>query len=123
MTTIESVVEIAHLAGALPELLETIPAALEYGLSTFYRNWDIMIQDIYDLNPDVTLYKFYNDNEFVLINGIMSATSENTFSPDSALKVGYFNQAMNVIIGTDLTTDDNSEVSSFKFRFHFFQPV
>lgn len=52
---IESLVEIAHLAGALPELASTIPQALEYGLGNFYKNWDIMIQDIYDLNPDVTL--------------------------------------------------------------------
>ena len=53
--SIEQYVEIAHMAGALPELLEKVPAALEYGLGNFYNNWDIMIQDIYDLNPDVTL--------------------------------------------------------------------
>ncbi|MGN0447748.1 MAG: S-layer homology domain-containing protein [Acutalibacteraceae bacterium] len=52
---IEKVVEIAHIAGALPELLATAPAALSKGVSTFYNNWDIMIQDFYDLNPDVTL--------------------------------------------------------------------
>lgn len=53
--SIEQYVEIAHMAGALPALLEKVPAALEYGLGNFYKNWDIMIQDIYDLNPDVTL--------------------------------------------------------------------
>lgn len=55
MGTIEKLVEVAELAGALPELISTVPSALEYGLSNFYDNWDIMIQDIYDLNPDVTL--------------------------------------------------------------------
>ena len=53
--TIKSLVEIVHLAGALPELVATLPSALSDGLSKFYKNWDIMIQDIYDLNPDVTL--------------------------------------------------------------------
>lgn len=52
---IEDLVEVAHIAGALPELMETLPSALSYGLGNFYKNWDIMIQDIYDLNPDVTL--------------------------------------------------------------------
>lgn len=55
METLEKVIEIAYLAGALPSLIETVPTALNYGLSTFYKNWDIMIQDIYDLNPDVTI--------------------------------------------------------------------
>lgn len=55
ISSIEQYVEIAHMAGALPTLLEKVPAALEYGLGNFYKNWDIMIQDIYDLNPDVTL--------------------------------------------------------------------
>ncbi len=53
--TIEDIVEIVHVAGVLPELVATLPSALSQGLSTFYKNWDIMIQDIYDLNPDVTL--------------------------------------------------------------------
>ena len=52
---VESLVSVAHAAGAVPELASTIPAALAYGLGKFYTNWDIMIQDIYDLNPDVTL--------------------------------------------------------------------
>ena len=52
---VEKLVDLAHVAGALPELAATIPAALSYGLGKFYSNWDIMIQDIYDLNPDVTL--------------------------------------------------------------------
>lgn len=55
ISMIEKLVEVAHVAGALPELLATIPTALTKGLSTFYNNWDIMIEDIYALNPDVTL--------------------------------------------------------------------
>lgn len=55
MAMIEDLVEVAHIAGALPELVAALPSALSYGLGNFYENWDIMIQDIYDLNPDVTL--------------------------------------------------------------------
>ena len=227
MSTIESIVEIAHLAGALPELLEKIPSALEYGLGNFYKNWDIMIQDIYALNPDVTLmvvgmsdngvkgkyfdyegvvgepvggasagddsavvsgaivglimevankpmidgakkfgytyvdtagttyvdshpdadghvyiankiiealphpefsnrfddvkpgYKYYNDIEYVLMNGMMNATSETTFSPDEPLTIGQLNQAFNIMNGTDESTDDNSDVSAIKLVFAF----
>lgn len=227
MSTIESVVEIAHLAGALPELLETIPAALEYGLSNFYKNWDIMIQDIYDLNPDVTLmvvgmsdngvkgkyydydgvigepvggvsegddaaavsggivglimeiankpmidgakkfgytyvdtagttyvdshpdadghvfianriieelphpdysskfedvttgHKYYKDIEYVLLNGMMTATSDTTFSPDAPLTKGQLAMALNVINGTDDAADDNSEVKTGKLALTF----
>lgn len=227
MSTIESIVEIAHLAGALPELLEKIPSALEYGLSNFYKNWNIMIQDIYDLNPDVTLmvvgmsdngvkgkyfdyegvvgepvggasagddsavvsgaivglimevankpmidgakkfgytyvdtagttyvdshpdadghvyiankiiealphpdfsnrfddvkpgYKYYNDIEYVLMNGMMSETTEATFSPDEPLTTGQLNQAFNIINGTEEPTEDNSDVSVIKLVFAF----
>lgn len=55
ISKIEDLIELAHTAGALPEVIKTIPEALSYGLGNFYKNWDIMIQDIYDLNPDVTL--------------------------------------------------------------------
>lgn len=224
---IEDLLEIAHLAGALPELVSTVPAALEYGLSTFYSNWDIMIQDIYDLNPDVTLmvigmsdnsikgkyydydgvigepvdggetdeataaltstivdfimsvgnkpmiegaekfgytyvdidgasyvdshpdadghvfianriieelpdpdiskrfddvkpgHKYYNDVEYVVANGIMSATSPTTFSPDDALTNGQLNEAMNAINGTDNATDDTSEANAISLALAF----
>lgn len=227
ISTIESIVEVAHLAGALPELLETIPSALSYGLTNFYNNWDIMIQDIYDLNPDVTLmvvgmsdnsvkgkyfdyegvvgetisgvsdgddaaavsgaivglimevankpmidgakkfgytyvdtagttyvdshpdagghayiaekiiealphpdysdkfedvkpgYKYYNDVEYVLLNGMMTSTSATTFSPDDALTVGQLNMAMNAITGSDDSVDSDSSVSAFKLAFTF----
>ncbi len=227
MSTVESLVDVAHLAGALPELLTTIPSALEYGLGNFYKNWDIMIQDIYDLNPDVTLmvvgmsdngvkgkyydydgvigeeisgvsagddaavvsgsivdlimevankpmidgaekfgytyvdtagttyvdshpdadghihiankiieslpdpvisdvledmkpgHKYYNDVEYVLMNNIMSTTSETTFSPDTALTNGQLNHALNVICNTDYNTDDSSEVNVITLAFAF----
>ncbi len=55
MTTVEKLLEIAHYIGILPELIKTLPETLNYGLTNFYKNWDIMIEDIYALNPNVTL--------------------------------------------------------------------
>ena len=55
MTTVEKLLEVAHLIGVLPELIMTLPETLNYGLTNFYKNWDVMIEDIYALNPEVTL--------------------------------------------------------------------
>lgn len=87
--TVKDLVELVHLAGALPELATTLPTALAYGLEIFYKNWDIMIQDIYDLNPDVTLmvlgmsdnsvkgkYYSYNGEEGTPINVDEATQSE-----------------------------------------------
>lgn len=53
--TVATIVDIAHKAGALPALIEKLPKALEYGLGNFYTNWNYIVEDIYALNPDVTL--------------------------------------------------------------------
>lgn len=53
--TVDKLVELANTAKALPSLLEAVPAALAKGLVTFFTNCNIMIEDIYALNPDVTL--------------------------------------------------------------------
>ena len=226
ISSIEKVVEIAHLAGALRPLLEKVPVALENGLSNFYTNWNIMIQDIYDLNPDVTLmvlgmsdnslkgkyfdyngvtgetiaseteedpnkalvmstivdfimsvgnkpmidgakkfgytyvdtdgttyvdshpdaaghvfiankiiealpdreistkfddvapgYKYYNDVEYVVSNGIMSGLTETSFGADEAITKGQLTEALNAIFGSDASTDDNSKASVITFAF------
>lgn len=52
---IGEIVDIANKMNALPQLIEALPQALAYGYGTLMENWDIMIQDIYNLNPDVTL--------------------------------------------------------------------
>lgn len=53
--TIEDLIGIADLAQCVPELVQVLPLALEKGFSTYVQNWNIMIDDIYALNPDVTL--------------------------------------------------------------------
>lgn len=220
LSTFEELVEIAHTAGALPRLLETIPEALNYGLGNFYKNWDIMIEDIYNYNPDVTLmvlgmsdtsvkgkhfdydgvegapveteeqseavqkvidlvvdfimsvgnkpmiegakkygytyvdtegttyldshpdaggheiiadkviqalpdpeisvkfddvttgHKYYNAVEYVLLNGIMSATSDKTFSPDDALTKAQLASAVNALGGTGNSDADDSDAKA-----------
>ncbi len=229
LATIQQAVDILHIAGALPALLTTLPSALEYGLSTFYTNWDIMIQDIYDLNPDVTLvvvgmsdnsikgkyydyngvpgesvipegteedptkaavmstiinfimgvgngpmiegekkfgytyvdidgasyveshydadghvfvankiiealpdaeiskqftdatpgHKYYKEIEYVVLNGIMSGTSEITFSPDEALTKTDMIAAFNVINKTNVDNGGSSSVSALKLALEF----
>ena len=52
---IDKMVEIADITNALPELVKVVPEAVEYSFTTYLKNWDYMIQDIYDYNPDVTL--------------------------------------------------------------------
>ena len=52
---IAKIVDIAHKMNAIDELIEAIPEAVMYGFGTYKENWDYLIQDIYDLNPDVTL--------------------------------------------------------------------
>ena len=53
--TLTSLLDLAAVMGALPGVLEVLPEAIEYGISNYIENWDYVIQDIYDLNPDVTL--------------------------------------------------------------------
>ncbi len=227
LDTVKKVFDIiATNKDAIASLLAKLPSALEYGLSTFYENWDIMIEDIYEYNPDVTLmvvgmsdnsikgnyfdydgveggpvtnsvigssneamqtvidfimqvgnkpmiegakkygytyvdtkgttyveshpdanghlyiankiiealpdreistkyddvkpgHKYFASIEYVLKNGIMTETSETTFSPDDALTNGQLNVAYNAINGTDKSTDDTSEVTNLKFAFSF----
>ena len=53
--TIETIVGLADIAGLLPELIKILPMALNKGMESYIKNWSIMIEDIYALNPDVTL--------------------------------------------------------------------
>ncbi len=52
---IGEIVELANTMNALDELAQVLPQALAYGYSTYFENWDYLIEDIYELNPDVTL--------------------------------------------------------------------
>lgn len=53
--TVTALIDIASLAGCLPQLVQILPGALKEGFNRFVENWDYCIQDIYALNPDVTL--------------------------------------------------------------------
>ena len=75
---------------------------------------------IYESIKDVTPgHKYYNAIEYVLKNGIMSATSETTFSPDEALTSGELAAAFNAINGTDNATDGTSKVNAATLAFSF----
>ena len=51
----DKAVELAKLMGAMPDLLNVLPKAIKYGIENFSKNWDIVIEDILALNPDVQL--------------------------------------------------------------------
>ncbi len=53
--TLDSIIDIAALCGALPDIAQALPKALETGLKNYFVNWNYMIEDILALNPDVTL--------------------------------------------------------------------
>lgn len=53
--TIESLIDLAAMCGALPDIIRVLPSALKTGLDNFFTNWNYVIEDIYALNPDVTL--------------------------------------------------------------------
>ena len=98
--TIEKIVEVADIAGMVPVLLEKVPEALKHGLGGFYKNWDIMIQDIYDLNPDVTLMVVgMSDNsvkgKYYDYDGVVGGPVNGEATEEDASKA----QLMSVIIG------------------------
>ena len=74
--TMDAIIDIAALCGALPDIAQALPKALETGLRNYFVNWNYMIEDILALNPDVTLLvigMFDNslqdpDSEYVTVN-------------------------------------------------------
>lgn len=52
---IETIISLANAFNALDELLVELPEALNYSFRTLHENWDHIIEDIYAMNPDVTL--------------------------------------------------------------------
>lgn len=50
-----SLISLAEAMGALPGLAAVLPKAISYGVTNYLENWDHVIEDIYALNPDVTL--------------------------------------------------------------------
>ena len=53
--TMASLIDLASMCGVLPDLVSILPGALKLGFSRFVENWNYVIEDIYALNPDVTL--------------------------------------------------------------------
>ena len=52
---IKTIVEFAQMFNAMDALLETLPRAVVYAFKTLNENWGHIIEDIYTMNPDVTL--------------------------------------------------------------------
>lgn len=52
---LDDFLDLAETMGVLPNVISALPEALDYGISSLFNNWGPMIEDIYRLNPDVTL--------------------------------------------------------------------
>lgn len=52
---IKSLIDLADAMDALPGLMTALPKAISFGVSNYIKNWTIVMDDIYALNPDVTL--------------------------------------------------------------------
>ncbi len=52
---IKIMVDLARTFNAVDEFLAIMPKAIEYAFSTLHENWPIIVEDIYRMNPDVTL--------------------------------------------------------------------
>lgn len=123
--TLTSLLDLAAAMGALPGVLKVLPDAIEYGIRNYIENWDYVIEDIYDLNPDVTLmvvglfdtgYKSEEDFEGEDANSISHQISQllvdgiNTPMKNGADKYGY------IFVDTSGTTCDISHPNVAGYR-------
>lgn len=100
-TTIETIVEVASVIDALPELGQILPGAFKEALQRYFENWNHVIEGIYSYNKDAELYVIGGLNYgFVLehdhdttsiLNNIGSAVRELGNKPqiEGAKKYGY----------------------------------
>lgn len=54
-TPLKDLIDLAETMGKLPELMKRLPEGISFGVSNYLKNWNIVMDDIYALNPDVTL--------------------------------------------------------------------
>ncbi|HIT53446.1 MAG TPA: S-layer homology domain-containing protein [Candidatus Fimivicinus intestinavium] len=50
-----ALLDLAATMGALPNVIQALPSAIYVAVTTYLNNWNHVIEDIYRLNPDVTL--------------------------------------------------------------------
>ena len=84
-------------------ILEELPDAL------FPYSEDVLLR-----NPN------FKAIEYVVMNGIMTGTSETTFSPDAPLTQDAFSKALNKITGDYEVSEKTSKVSKLSFAFTLF---
>ena len=50
-----ALLDLAETMGALPAVIQALPEAICYAITNYVENWNYVIEDIYALNPDITL--------------------------------------------------------------------
>ena len=99
--TMETIVDVASVIDALPELGQILPGAFAEALKRYYENWNHVIEGIYSYNEDAELYVIgalnysyvleHDHDETTILNNIGRAVRElgNLPQMEGAEKYGY----------------------------------
>ncbi len=115
--TVNNLIDIATTAGCLPRFLKVIPKALNEGLKNYFTNWNILIEDIYALNPDVTL---------VVVGMFDTALQDESMSSiESSDGFDIQNLATKIEIGQAIVDFANKPMleSAEKYGYIFVEPI
>lgn len=73
--TMETIVKVASVLDAIPELAQILPGAFAEALERYYENWNKVIEGIYSYNKDAELYVVGGLNYGVILEGGDDTTS------------------------------------------------
>lgn len=74
---LNSLLDLAKTMGVLQGVLKVLPGAVQFGVTNYLKNWSKVMDDIYALNPDVTLVVVgLFDTQFKSEEDIANATGD-----------------------------------------------
>ena len=114
--TVQALIDIASLTGSLPKLIEILPGALKEGFERFVENWNIVIEDILALNPDVTL---------VVVGMFDTALQDESMKKDNALGIDTQALTEKIKVGQAIVDYANKPMkeNAEKYGYIFIDPV
>ena len=116
--TVDNLIDIATVAGCIDQLVQVMPQALNRGITTYFTNWNIVIDDIYALNPDVTI---------VVVGMFDTAVQDPEISDDSSSDEGFDiqNAATKIEVGQMIVDIANipMKAGAEKYGYIYVEPV
>ena len=112
--TINTLIDIASYAGCLEQLVTVLPQALNEGLINYTTNWNIMIEDILALNPDVTLVVVGMFDTALQDESMEDNESEGIQNAATKLEVGQY-----IVDLANITMEESAK----KYDYIFIDPV